>query len=382
MTKRKIAVTTGTRAEYGLLRQILDEIKISKKLELLLIVTGSHFSKKHGMTVNEIKADGHKITAKVDMIPKINSEFESTKIIGNAIISFSKIFKKLKPDMNLILGDRDEMLASAIAAYHMNIPNAHIHGGDKSGGLDEYTRHAITKLSNIHFAATKKSAKRILQMGEKPEFIFHIGSPSIDEILKNKITKKTELEKKYKIKITGNEILLLQHPVTTELGETDIQIIETLNAVVKLKKRTIIIGSNLDPGNDIIFKNLIKFADRYDFIKFYPTLPRYDYLGFLKNCGVLVGNSSSGIIEASFFKKPVVNIGTRQQFRESGPNVIDVKYFSRKSIFNAIVKALKLKSNKLKYSSIYGKSNVSKKIIKHLERIKLNSELLQKQITY
>ena len=382
MKKRKIAVTTGTRAEYGLLRQVLDEIKISKKLELLLIVTGSHFSKKHGMTVNEIKADGHKITAKVDMIPKINSKFESTKIIGNATISFSNIFKKLKPDINLILGDRDEMLASAIAAYHMNIPNAHIHGGDKSGGLDEYTRHAITKLSNIHFAATKKSAKRILQMGEKPEFIFHIGSPSIDEILKYKITKKTELEKKYKIKITGNEILLLQHPVTTELGETDIQIIETLNAVVKLKKRTIIIGSNLDPGNDIIFKNLIKFADRYDFIKFYPTLPRYDYLGFLKNCGVLVGNSSSGIIEASFFKKPVVNIGTRQQFRESGPNVINIKYFDQKSISNAIVKALKLKPNKLKYSSIYGKSNVSKKIIKHLERIKLNRELLQKQITY
>ena len=382
MKKRKIAVTTGTRAEYGILRLVLDEIKISKKLELLLIVTGSHFSKKHGMTVNEIKADGHKIAAKVDMIPKINSEFESTKIIGNAIVSFSKIFKKLKPDINLILGDRDEMLASAIAAYHMNIPNAHIHGGDKSGGLDEYTRHAITKLSNIHFAATKKSAKRILQMGEKPEFIFHIGSPSIDEILKNKITKKTELEKKYKIKITGNEILLLQHPVTTELGETDIQIIETLNAVVKLKKRTIIIGSNLDPGNDIIFKNLIKFADRYDFIKFYPTLPRYDYLGFLKNCGVLVGNSSSGIIEASFFKKPVVNIGTRQQFRESGPNVINIKYFDQKSISNAIVKALKLKSNKLKYSSIYGKSNVSKKIIKHLENIKLNRKLLQKQITY
>jgi len=191
-----------------------------------------------------------------------------------------------------------------------------------------------------------------------------------------------ELEKKYKIKIIGNEILLLQHPVTTELDETEIQIIETLNAIVKLKKRTIIVGPNLDPGNDIIYKNLIKFADTYDFIKFYPTLPRNDYLGFLKNCGVLVGNSSSGIIEASFFKKPVVDIVIRQQHRERGPNVIDVKYFSRKSIFNAIVKALKLKSNKLKYSSIYGKSNVSKKIIKHLERIKLNRELLQKQITY
>ena len=297
MKKRKVAVTTGTRAEYGILRPILDGIKISKKLELILIVTGSHFSKKHGLTVNEIKKNGYKIHAKIDMVPKINSEFESTKILGNAIVSFSKIFEKLKPDINVILGDRDEMLASAIAAYHMNIPNAHIHGGDKSGGLDEYTRHAITKLSNIHFAATKKSAKRIRQMGEKFGFIFHTGSPSIDEILKNKITKKAELEKKYKIKITGNEILLLQHPVTTELGETDIQIIETLNAVVKLKKRTIIIG----------------------------------YLSFLKNCGVLVGNSSSGIIEASFFKKPVVNIGIRQQFREKGPNVIDIKYFSQKS---------------------------------------------------
>ena len=158
MKKRKIVVTTGTRAEYGILRSILDEIKNSKKLELQLIVTGSHLSKKHGFTVNEIKKNGYKIDAKINMVPKINSEFESTKILGNAIVSFSKIFRRLNPDMNLILGDRDEMLASAIAAYHMNIPNAHIHGGDKSGGLDEYTRHAITKLSNIHFAATKKSA--------------------------------------------------------------------------------------------------------------------------------------------------------------------------------------------------------------------------------
>ncbi len=177
MKKRKIAVTTGTRAEYGILRLVLDEIKISKKLELLLIVTGSHFSKKHGMTVNEIKADGHKIAAKVDMIPKINSEFESTKIIGNAIVSFSKIFKKLKPDINLILGDRDEMLASAIAAYHMNIPNAHIHGGDKSGGLDEYTRHAITKLSNIHFAAQKRVQNEFYKWVKNQNLFFILVLP-------------------------------------------------------------------------------------------------------------------------------------------------------------------------------------------------------------
>ena len=137
MKKRKIVVTTGSRAEYGILRSILDEIKNSKKLELQLIVTGSHLSKKHGFTVNEIKKNGYKIDAKINMVPKINSEFESTKILGNAIVSFSKIFQRLNPDMNLILGDRDEMLASAIAAYHMNIQNAHINGGDKYGGLDE-----------------------------------------------------------------------------------------------------------------------------------------------------------------------------------------------------------------------------------------------------
>jgi len=382
MKKRKIAVTTGTRAEYGILRPILDEIKKSNKLELQLIVTGSHLSKKHGYTINEIKKDGYKINAKINMIPKIHSEFEHAKILGNAIVSFTKIFQKLKPGMNLILGDRDEMLASSVAAYHMNIPNVHIHGGDKSGSLDEYTRHAITKLSNIHFAATRKSAKRILQMGEKSEYIFHVGSPSIDEILKNKITNKNELEKKYKIKITGNEILLLQHPVTTELNKTEMQIRQTLNAITKLGKITIVIGSNLDSRNDIIYKNIQKFATKYNFIKFYPTLPRNDYLGFLKNCGVLVGNSSSGIIEASFFKKPVVNIGTRQKFRERGPNVIDVKKFSQKSISTAILNALNMKSSDLKYSTIYGKGNVSKKIIKHLERIKVDTKLLQKQITY
>ena len=380
MKKRNIVVTTGTRADYGILRPVLDEIKNSKKLDLRLIVTGSHFSKEHGMTVNQIKKDGYEIAAKINMIPKKDSQFESTKILGEAIISFSKIFKKLKPDINLILGDRDEMLASAIAAYHMSIPNAHIHGGDKSGGVDEYTRHAITKLSNIHFAATKKSATRIQQMGEKSEFIIHTGSPSIDEIVKKKITKKGKLEEKYRIKIRGDEILLLQHPVTTETDETEMQISQTLGAIIKLKKKTIIIGSNLDPGNKIIYKKIIKVAEKYDFIEFYSTLPRNDYLGFLKNCGVLVGNSSSGIIEASFFKKPVVNIGIRQKFREKGPNVIDVKYFYQKSIFNAIEKALKF--DKLEHSSIYGKGKASKKIIKYLEKVKLDRKLLQKQITY
>jgi len=380
MKKRSVIVTTGTRADYGILRPILDEIKNSKKLDLKLIVTGSHFLKEYGMTVNQIKKDGYQITAKIPIMPKIDSKFELTKILGECIIEFSKIFEKLKPDINIIFGDRDEMFASAIAAYHMNILNAHIHGGDKSGGLDEYTRHAITKLSNIHFAATKKSYNRILRMGEKSQNIFHTGSPSIDELVSNKITKINELKKKYGDEIINNEILLVQHSVTTEIDDVENQINETLKAIIKLQKKTIIIGANIDSGNQIIHKKIKQIINKYNFIYFYPTLPRNDFLGLLQNCRVLVGNSSSGIIEASFFKKPVVNIGIRQNFREKGPNVIDVKQFTEKSICNAIEKALK--SKKLKQSSIYGKGNAAKKIIKHLEEIKLNTKLLQKQITY
>jgi len=380
MKKRSVIVTTGTRADYGILRPILDEIKNSKKLDLKLIVTGSHFLKEYGMTVNQIKKDGYQITAKIPIMPKIDSKFELTKILGECIIEFSKIFEKLKPDINIIFGDRDEMFASAIAAYHMNILNAHIHGGDKSGGLDEYTRHAITKLSNIHFAATKKSYNRILRMGEKSQNIFHTGSPSIDELVSNKITKINELKKKYGDEIINNEILLVQHSVTTEIDDVENQINETLKAIIKLQKKTIIIGANIDSGNQIIHKKIKQIINKYNFIYFYPTLPRNDFLGLLQNCRVLVGNSSSGIIEASFFKKPVVNIGIRQNFREKGPNVMDVKQFTEKSICNAIEKALK--SKKLKQSSIYGKGNAAKKIIKHLEEIKLNTKLLQKQITY
>ena len=157
--KRKITVTTGTRADYGILRPVLKRIVSSKHLQLELIVTGMHLSQKFGKTVNEIKKDGFKISGEMKFVPKKDTTYEMSIALGNGIISFSKLFKKLKPDINLILGDRDEMLASSIAAYHMNIPNAHIHGGDRSkGGIDEYNRHAITKISNIHFADSKKSA--------------------------------------------------------------------------------------------------------------------------------------------------------------------------------------------------------------------------------
>ena len=381
--KKKIIVTTGTRAEYGILSSILFELKKNKKFYLYLIVTGSHLSKKYGLTINEIKKDGFKIYSKVHMFPKNDTTFFTSKSVGKGIIEFSNIFNKVKPHFNLILGDRVEMLASSIAASQMNILNIHIHGGDKSGGIDEYSRHAITKLSNIHFAATKKSKERIIKMGENPKYVFFTGSPSLDDVIQNKITNKKTLEKKYNVKFNGDEILLLQHPVTTQVDLSEKQILNTLKAITKVKKTTIIIAPNSDPGNKVIFEHVHSFTKKHNFIKLYNSLPRSDYLGILKNCGVLVGNSSSGIIESTLFQTPVVNIGIRQEGREKGKNVLDVKNDSIPSIHNAIVKSLKIKKSSHKISNyIFGKGDAAKKIVRVLEKIHVHKDLIQKQIHY
>lgn len=382
MMKRRISVTTGSRAEYGILRPVLKTISESGQLELYLIVTGMHLSKKFGFTVNEIKKDGFKIYSMIDTLPKGNEPYFMSKTLGETIIAFSKIFRKLKPHINIILGDRDEMFASAIAAYHMNIPNAHIHGGDKSGSIDEYTRHAITKISNIHFVATVKSKERVLRMGENPKYVFLTGSPSIDEILNNNITNKSELQQKYNIEFRGNEILLLQHPVTTEIEKTEEQIRNVLNAIVKIGNTTIAIAPNSDAGHKKIFQYLKSYAKKYDFIKLFTSLPRSDYLGMLKNCSVLVGNSSSGMIEASYFHIPVVNIGIRQKERERGRNVIDVKSETEAAIYQALRRILRKKYRRLIIEHTYGNRNAATKIVKCLEMISLDKNLIQKQILY
>ena len=379
MTKRKITITTGTRAEYGILRPILKEITKRKKLQLILIVTGTHLSKRHGMTINEIKKDKFKIYQTFKFLPNNDTGFSVAKSLGDGVVQFAKIFKKVKPDINLILGDRDEMLASAIAAYHMNIPNAHIHGGDVSGNIDEYTRHAITKISNIHFPATEKSKRRIIKMGENPKFVFLTGSPSIDELRSNKILNKKQFENKYGFQVTKNLIVLIQHPVTTQIANTKKHIQNTLKAIEYFGYTTTIIAPNSDAGSNTIFQNIRHFAKSHNFVKIFPSLPRSDYLYLIKNCGVLVGNSSSGLIEASYFGTPAVNIGIRQQGREKSHNVLDAKSESIISIKRTISRALKKNTNP---SYLYGVGTSSPKIAQYLEKIKLSSELIEKRLTY
>jgi len=380
--KKKILVSTGARSEYGILRPLLKEIQKSKKLKLILIVTGSHLSKKHGYTINEIKKDGFKIDSIIRLSHFRDKNVDVSTTIGDYVINFSKIFQKFKPDINFIIGDRDEMLASAIAASHMNIINAHLAGGDKSGGIDEYNRHAITKLSNIHFANTVNSKKRIIRMGEDPKYVFLTGSPVIDDIFSKKITEKSALEKKLGVKIMGNEIILIQHPVTTQPKQTDMQITNTLNAIASLKIPTFAIGPNLDSGYKKIFKKLQTFSKKYKFLEVHGSFSRPDFLGLLKNCGILVGNSSSGIIEASCFSIPVINIGIRQKGREGDKKVIEVNDFQHGLIRKAILKAQKMKNDhKLRIKSIYGDGKSSKRITKLLEK-KYPEKISQKYISY
>jgi len=384
LKRRKILVTTGTRAEYGILRPVLKKIHESKKLDLLLVVTGTHNSKKYGMTINEIKKDGFKIYKILRILPKSDTSYSITYSLAETITAFSKIFKKSKPDINVIIGDRDEMLGSAIAAYHMNIPNAHIHGGDRSGGLDEYNRHAITKMSNIHFAATKESLSRILKLGENPKYVFQTGSTSVDEIKNKRITKKRDLEKSFDLKFNDNNVVLFAyHPVTTEIEKSVKEVHNILEAIVQLNCPCIIISPNSDAGRSRIFSEISKYSKKYKFLKVFPTVPRSDYLGLLKNSTLLVGNSSSGMIEASYFDIPVINIGNRQKNRERGNNVIDVNGISKKTIHKAFQKAIRIRKNKKKtLKSPFGYGNASLKIVKKLEKLSLDKDLIQKELMY
>ena len=380
--QKKILVSTGARSEYGILKPLLKEIQKSKKLKLILVVTGSHLSKNHGYTINEIKKDGFKIDSIIKLSHFRDKNVDISTALGEYVINFSKIFQKFQPDINFIIGDRDEMFASAIAASHMNIINAHLAGGDKSGGVDEYNRHAITKLSNIHFANTANSKKRIIKMGEDPKYVFLTGSPVVDDIFAKKITEKPVLEKKIGKKITGNEILLIQHPVTTQPKQAEKQIASTLNAIVSLKIPTFAIRPNLDSEYKEIFKKLQTFSKKYKFIEVHSSFPRSDFLGLLKNCGILIGNSSSGIIEASCFSIPVINIGIRQKGRDGDKKVIEVNNFQQELIRKAILKAIKMKNDhKLHMKSIYGDGKSSKRITKLLEK-KYPEKISQKFISY
>ncbi|MFT5871850.1 MAG: GDP/UDP-N,N'-diacetylbacillosamine 2-epimerase (hydrolyzing) [Clostridium sp.] len=381
--KRKIAVITGTRADYGIFYHVLKEIEKHESLDLKLIVCGMHLCPEYGMTINEIEKDGFVVSDKFETILASDTGTAMAKSIGLSIISMAQCFDRIKPDILLILGDRGEMLAAATAAIHMNIPVAHIHGGEVTGTVDESVRHAITKLSHIHFPANEDSMQRIIKLGEKEENIFVVGAPGLDYIKRTKYLSRIEMLKRFNLK-DDKIFLLTQHPVTTERDMVGWQIRETLDAIVELGYQTIVSYPNSDNGGREIIRIIEEYRAKYPFLKVFKNLSQVEYLSFLEIAAVMIGNSSSGIIEAPSFKLPVVNIGSRQEGRLRACNIIDVPY-GKEAIKIGINKAIDDESFKKQLENCtnpYGDGKASGKIAEILSKVLVDRKLIQKKITY
>jgi len=384
-SKRKICYITGTRADYGMMRNALKEI--NKKFDLSLIVTGMHLASEFGKTAEEIKRDGFKIGKKVNaLFPKEDTGTAMAEALGAGIIGITRAIKSIKPDIILVLGDRAEALAGAIAGAHANIPIAHIHGGDQGDDgahIDDLTRHAITKFSHIHFAATKQSANRIIKMGEESWRVYVTGSPALDDIIAQKLYSKKYIEKKYHLSLRRPLFLVIQHSTPSQMDQAAGQIKETLEALKELNEQTVLIYPSSDAGGRRMIKVINKY-EKYDFLKTFKSLPRREYLSIMKYASVMVGNSSSGSIDSSSFKLPAVNIGTRESIREHGGNKIFVGH-DRSEIKKAINKALfdkKFRQRVQNCRNPYGDGKCGIRVAKVLQNIKINRRLLTKRLTY
>ncbi len=341
-----------------------------------------HLMPEFGETIKEIKKDGFKIH-KIGATYREDSKESMADFVGELIRLLTKEVKKIKPDIILILGDRGEMLAGAVVGAYLTIPVVHIHGGDVTSTVDEFSRHAITKLSHIHLAATKNSAQRIEKMGEDKWRIFVVGAPGLDEILNEKLLSKKEIAKKYNLNLAEPILLVIQHPVSAEIENSVKQIKETMEAIKELSLQAIVIYPNADAGGRKMIKVIEKYAKNL-FIKIYKNVPRKDYLSLMNIASVMIGNSSSGTIEAPSFHLPMVNIGGREKGRERTINIIDVEY-DKKQIKEAVKKAIYDKNFLAKLKNCknpYGDGKAGPKIAKILRKIPINKKLLEKKITY
>lgn len=382
---KKICFVIGSRANYSSIKSVMTAVKSDKKLSFQLVLSTSSVLQRYGDVSTLIKKDGFSIDEKVFNLIEGETPLTMAKSTGLCLIELSSVFSRLKPNLVFAVGDRFEVMAVVLAASYMNIPIAHTMGGEVTGTIDESIRHAITKFSHIHFPATKDAAKRIQKLGERKDNIFYVGCPRIDYV-KEVLSKKRNDNKSIlsqgvgtKLDINKPFIILSYHPVTTEFEKIDVQTRQILDCINILDIPTIILWPNADAGSSKIAK-LIRVYRENGLLKkahFYKNLPTDVYINLLDKCLCIVGNSSSGIREGNYLGVPCVNIGSRQNSRERGENVISVP-FEKKAIINTI--KFQIKSGKYKKGILYGDGNASKKIIKILK--KLSSIKIQKKITY
>ncbi len=389
--KKNIIFVIFSRANYNSIKSVISEIKKNKKyFSYKIIVGASAIGKKFGNVVNLIKKDGFKVEHQINNNVEATGLESMVKTTALGMLELSEILKREKVDIIFTVGDRFETMSTAIAASYMNIPLAHTMGGEVTGTLDESIRHSITKMAHLHFVSNKDSYKRLIKLGESKNTVFNVGCPRNDllkKILNNKKFSSKALKNscKYGVgdidEIKNNEkfIIVLQHPVTTELSLSNKHMKETLKAVNKTQLKKIILWPNADAGYEEISQEIRKFREKnnlknYRLIK---NLPIEIYAHLLNKAACIVGNSSSALRDGSFIGTPAVNIGTRQNSRLRSNNVFDVDY-KASEIYNAIVKQLKKK--KYKKSNLYGTGNAGKKILKILK--KLNKVKIQKKIEY
>ena len=377
MKKRKICVVITARPSYSRIKTVLSAIQQSELLELQIVLAGAALLERYGNIENIIERDGFTVSKKIFMVLEGENRTSMAKTTGLGILELSDAFYNLSPDVVVVIADRYETISVSIAAAYQNIPLAHIQGGEITGNIDEKVRHANTKLADIHFVSNEAAYNRVIKLGEDPAYVFNTGCPSIDliaEAIKEPVIDFDIYEKYsgvgHQPDISQGYVVVMQHPVTNEVENARKQITETLYAVKELGRPVLWFWPNIDAGADGISKGIRFFREHYELphMHFFKNMEPQDFLKLLYNADCLVGNSSVGIRECAYMGVPVVNIGSRQEGRDRGNNVIDVNY-CRDEISSAIQKCLAAPSPAP--SHIYGSGNAGNAVAGILESIKL-----------
>ena len=383
---RKICIVVTARPSYSRIKTVLESIRDHKDLELQFVVGASALLERYGPVIDVIKSDGLSPDAEVHVVLEGEIPVAAAKSTGIAVSELATTFNNLNPDIVVSVADRYETIATAIAASYMNIPVAHVQGGEISGSIDEKVRHAVTKLSNVHFVSNKIAAERVIRMGEVPETVFVTGCPSIDlasRVINNGKSNLTHILEKYSgvgqpIDLSKGYIMVLQHPVTTEYNDSLEQIRATLQAIEELGIPTLWFWPNVDAGSDLISKGIRQFRETkgVPFVYFLKNMSPEDFITVLGSSKCLVGNSSVGIRESSYIGVPTVNVGTRQSGRDRGPNILDVRH-DVKEIVSAVQQHLI--NGQYPSSDLYGDGHAGERIADLLAEIPLD---IDKKIAY
>ena len=384
--KRKILGVTGIRSEYDILSSVFKAIQNHEQLQLEIVVTGAHLSAAFGYTIEEIKKDGFHITDEIESLINGDSLSSRVKGLGVQLQGLVQTVSRVQPDFLLVLGDREEAMTTALVGAYLNIPTAHLCGGDRViGNVDDQVRHAVTKLAHLHFVTNQESYERVVKLGEQPFRVFNVGNPGLDRLLLVPQLATKELSKRLGFELDEEEplIVIIQHVISTEVKNAYFQMKETLEAIKSLEIKTVLVYPNSDAGS----YQLSKAISEYESLPFLYTaknIPRLEFVNLMRRASCLLGNSSAGILEAPLLKLPVINVGNRQKGRLHAENVQFVPH-NAEAIQDAVKIALFDQNYRKKLESCsnpYGDGHSSARIADILATIPLDNQLLIKDITY